>query len=104
MTPNINKLLAARPRPSRFGAPMGDRNVDDAEPGTPLHLQRVRFVDGDYGADGTYWGGYPSEPLWAAFTPSLLTLWYVRAKTRALACEAVIRDLPDAKLIKWTGC
>lgn len=102
MKTNINQLLAAFPRSSRYGAPMGVRNVDGAGPGTRLHLQRIHFVDGDYGPDGTYWGGPPSEPLWAAFTPSLSTLWYVRAKTRALACQAVLSDLPEAKLVRRT--
>ncbi len=56
-TPNINALLRARMRPCQYGAPMGARNYDDAPEGSKKYCQRVRFVDGDYAPDGTYWGG-----------------------------------------------
>lgn len=78
--PDINKLLRARPRPGRYGAPMGAHNRRDAAPGTKLYCQRVRPVDGDYGADGTYWGfGRESAPLYAVFSDDLETLCYYRA-------------------------
>jgi hypothetical protein len=72
---------------------MGARNVDN-EPGpVRLYLQRVPFVDGDYAPDGTYWGGgRGTEPLWAAFTPSLSVCIYVRACTRAVAARAVQQE------------
>lgn len=55
---NINAILAApeHSRSSPRGAPMGASDYMDA-PESKLHLQRIRFVDGDYGPDGTYWGG-----------------------------------------------
>jgi hypothetical protein len=83
-TPDINKLLRARPRDSRYGAAMGARNRYDGEPGARLYCQRVRFVDGDYAPDGTYWGGGRfSSPLYAVFTADLETLAFYRATSRA---------------------
>ena len=79
--PDINKLLRARPRDGRYGAPMGARNRRDAAPGAKLYCQRVRMVDGDYGADGTYWGGgRESVPIYAVFSADLETLCYYRAR------------------------
>ena len=78
--PNINRLLRARPRPGTYGAPLGWTNRRDAPPGTALYCQRVRFVDGDYGPDGTYWGGGRGTlPLYAVFSADLETLCYYRA-------------------------
>lgn len=78
--PNINKLLRARPVSARYGAPMGFRNRRDAPPGTRLYCQRVRPVDGDYSADGTYWGfGRGTAPLYAVFSEDLETLCFYRA-------------------------
>lgn len=95
-TPNINALLRARMRPCQYGAPMGARNYDDAPEGSKKYCQRVRFVDGDYGPDGTYWGGGRGGrdvlPLYAVFTADLETLCYYRAATRrdAIAQYALI--------------
>ena len=84
MTPDINKLLKERPRPCRYGAPMGARSYDEAPKGVLRYCQRVRFVDGDYGPDGTYWGGGRENlSLYAVFTQDLETLCYYRAKNRA---------------------
>ena len=66
---------------------------------SPLYLQRVRFVDGDYAPDGTYWGG-GGAPLWCAFTPDLSTEVYVRARSRAEAFEAVKAECPEATLFR----
>ena len=77
--PDINKLLRARPRPGRYGAPLGARNVYTAAPGAKLYSQRVRFVDGDYASDGTYWGS-GGGPLYAVFSADLETLAYFRAR------------------------
>ena len=85
--PDINRLLRARPRPCRYGAPLGASNYDDAPPDARRYCQRVRFVDGDYGPDSTYWGS-GGGPLYAVFTADLETLCYYRAPTRAAALEA----------------
>lgn len=80
---DINKLLRARPRPCTYGAPMGARNRYDAHPRAKLYCQRVRFIDGDYGPDGTYWGGGRGmDPLYAVFSADLETLAYYRAFDR----------------------
>jgi hypothetical protein len=58
-----------------------------------LHLQRVAMVDGDYGPDGTYWGGGRGTlPLWCAFNgrtpthqPAHGSRLYVRAINRVEA-------------------
>lgn len=85
---DINALLRARPRPCRYGAPLGARDVDTEPEPVPLYLQRVRFTDGDYGPDGTYWGGGRGTlPLWCAFTPSLSVCIYLRAPSRDSAAE-----------------
>ena len=87
-TPNINRLLRARPRPCRYGAPLGASNYDDAPPDARRYCQRVRFVGGDYGPDGTYWGGgIGADALWAVFTADLETLCYYRAWSRAEALQ-----------------
>lgn len=95
MTPNINTILRARPRNCSYGAPMGaiDETPDDLD---TLYLQRIRFVDGDYAPDGTYWGG--GTPLWAAFKPDLSALVYVRAPSRAAAVQAVRDAYPHLDL------
>lgn len=80
---------------------MGDRNItsgfDDK-----LLLRRVRLVDGDYGADGTYWGGGSTADsrLWCAynglsdpdFEPGMGTRIYVRARDRKAAMAAILKD------------
>lgn len=83
----IGKLLKARPRNSRYGAPLGATN--DTSGGVEgLHLQALPVPDG-YGPDGTYWGvgSVKHGHMYAAFTPDLSTLLYVRAKSRSMAAE-----------------
>ncbi len=88
-TPNINTILRAAPVNSRRGAPMGMSNVMDDRATATLYLQRIQLVDGDYAADGTYWGGPPSQPLWCAFSlgqdGAMVNRIFVRAQTRAEA-------------------
>jgi hypothetical protein len=94
---DINAILRADPRPCRYGAPMGDRNHQSQQPGVRCYLQRVRFVDGDYGADGTYWGGGPgNNNLWCAFDAPHAehVRIYVRADNREAAKAAVLEDYP----------
>lgn len=99
-TPDINALLRAHPVNSSRGAPLGASNsVGDLT--QPCHLQRLRLVDGDYGADGTYWGNSPGHgAVWACFTPDLATLIYVRAQTRKQAADAVFEVEPCITFIK----
>ena len=81
---DINAILRADPRSAKHGAPMGDSDtVGDL---ARLHLQRLRFVGGDYGADGTYWGsGTGTNPVWCAFNEEGTTRIYVRAADRDAA-------------------
>jgi len=72
-TPDINQILRADMRHCGRGAPMGDSNRDERDEAEKhsarVYCQRVRFVDGDYGPDGTYWGGgRGTRPLWCIFT------------------------------------
>lgn len=97
-TPNINQILRASCVSSARGAPMGARSRLDA-PEQPLHVQRIRLVDGDYAPDGTYWGGRPSAPLWCAFTPDGANRIYVRAVTRDQAVAAVLAEW-DAEILQ----
>lgn len=93
-TPSINAILRKTPVSCKYGAPMGRRNHCDAD--SPLYLQRILFVDGDYAPDGTYWGG--GSALWCAFNgeddqfaAAAGTQIYVRAVSRADA----MRDILD---------
>lgn len=99
MTPDINQILRKDPRYTKYGAPLGDTNFHLTQ--GPLYLQKVRFEDCDYAADGTYWGG-SDTPLWCAFNgddeeyaAGHGARIYVRAKTREEAKAAVLADFPD---------
>src|ERR1035437_4507846 len=101
MTPNINRILAlpSQCRDSRRGAPMGDSDIAD-DLSEPLYLQRIRFQDGSYGTDGTYWGA--PETMWCAFTVNLFHTHtpvriYVRANNRDLAIMAIEEQYPTVK-------
>lgn len=85
VTPNINRILRADPRSGKYGAPMGASNRA-GHPRGKLYCQRVQFIDGDYGADGTYWGG--NSPLYCVFDAENTTRWYVRASSRREALAA----------------
>jgi len=89
-TPDINKILRADRRSCARGAPMGASDIYDGS--IRLYLQRVRFVDGDYGPDGTYWGYSDGEHLYCAFNgdspgskAGYGTRIYVRAESRSEA-------------------
>lgn len=104
MSLDINRILKNDPRPCRYGAPMGDSDLVDG-PLDRLMLQRVRFVDGDYGPDGTYWGGgRGTEPLWCAFNggddPGMRVRLYVRAKDRRRAIELLQADYPGIAFLR----
>lgn len=95
-TPNINKILRGENRSSASGSPMGAPNDVDTQDDTRVYLQRVRFVDGDYGADGTYWGGgRENPPLYCAFTfngTGTPTRVYARGWDRTEAGRAIVKE------------
>lgn len=94
---NINAILRASPVSAPRSAPMGRANVWSAE-NPAVYVQRVYPVDGDYSADGTYWGMGPgSLPLWCAFNTE--TRVYTRAANRDAAIEALQDDYPDAVVL-----
>jgi len=97
-TPNINTILRNDPRNSRFGAPMGDSDTYDMTP--KLYLQRINFVDGAYGPDGTYWG--MGVPMWCAFNAPAAqgTRVYVRARTREAAKAEVLAKLTSVSFYR----
>jgi hypothetical protein len=99
---DINEILA-RPEhnaSSPHGAQMGRRNQVDGEP-EKLHLQRIRFVDGDYDTGGAYWGGgRDSQPIYCAFSPEDTTndtpiMIFVRAKDRTEAKRKVLEEVNE---------
>lgn len=100
MAPNINQILKDKPVDSQYGAPSGksDRYNGQMSRGSvqpsaqPLYVQKIRFVDGDYAPDGTYWGGRSS--LYCAFNDD--SEIYVRAKNRKEAIERVREKYPNA--------
>ena len=103
-TPDINKILADNPVSATRGAPLGAINFHASN--SPLYLQRLRLVDGDYGADGTYWGATVFNDVWCAFNgedddyaPARGSRIYVRAKNRKEAVEEVKRI---ARTRGWT--
>lgn len=108
-TPDINQILRDAPRSGRYGAPMGASDVYPVnEPWPRLLLQRVRFIDGDYAADGTYWGGgRGTEPLWCAFNgaggdylPGMGVRLYVRGYHRDRAAERLAVSYPDIVFVR----
>lgn len=95
-TPDINKILKASPRNCKFGAPMGAASGIN-NPEFPLYVQKIRLIDGDYAADGTYWGG-SSEPLWCAFSVEGSNRDYIRAVSREEVVKTVLFNWPGAKV------
>jgi hypothetical protein len=103
---DINKILRANMRNCSRGAPMGDSNFRDTE--SRLYLQAIRFVEGDYAPDATYWGGgFGSKRLYCAFNgedadfaPAMGARIYVRAKNRAEAKREISEMYPDAKFYR----
>lgn len=112
METDINKILRDRPRNCSRGAPMGatDFTPVDVDWSRPVRCQRVNFVDGDYGPDGTYWGasdtagyiycafndGQDNDP-YAAATGTRL---YTRAWTYAQAKAKFLERYPQLRFLR----
>ena len=98
MRTDINRILRLDPRPIKYSAPMGDSGYFDAESDTRLYCQRVRFVDGDYGPDGTYWGfGRGENSLYCVFDIEDTCRKYYRAASSKAARELFCENYPDAE-------
>lgn len=108
-TTNINKILRNDRRSMTYGAPMGDSDdFPEDRRNIPLHCQRVYFIDGDYGPDGTYWGASDKAGyIYCAFNggvrddfaPAMGVRVYVRAWTHAQAKAAVRAQYPDTLFV-----
>lgn len=95
---NINSNLRSAPVSAPRGAPRGRANVWSAE-NPAIYVQRVYPVDGDYSADGTYWGMGPGTlPLWSGFNGTHCLVFY-RAQARDGAIDAILIDYPDAEIL-----
>lgn len=102
--PDINKILK-RPEHKGYssrGADMGRGN----EVGEPccLHVQRIKFTDGDYDSGGAYWGG--GSGLYCLFSHEAgvedETMVFVRAGTYAEAIEEAKEILEGRGDEGWT--
>ena len=61
-----------------------------------LHMERLRFVDGDYDQGGAYWGSGPNgSAVYCAYTENCHI--FVRSKSRSEAKEKVREELPAAR-------
>ena len=81
---------------SKYGAPMGRRS----DPvswfcGKKTTIVRVPMVDGDYDGGGAYWGGYPSPPLFCAWS-NLPNDERVVTYVRAASLDAAKKEIPGA--------
>jgi len=99
MRPDINEMLAkpAFKACGPYGSDMGRSSQTQGEP-ERLHLQKMRWVDGDYDTGGAYWGGACGDHIWAAFSgeesendPSVMV--FVRAKHLDEAKRLVLEEL-----------
>lgn len=64
----MNKLSLPS-RYCKFGAPMGQSNQLPIDPFAPVKLQmeKLKWIDGDYICDGTYFGGGSGDYIYCAF-------------------------------------
>lgn len=92
----INAILASENRSSPYGAPMGAASTFN--PDAPaVRLQRLTMIDGDYSADGTYWGA-GNECIGHMFCAwnQKGTRIFVRGLDESAARAHVLRDYPAA--------
>ena len=105
MPTNINKILAEEISCSKYGAQMGRRDdTGDPDRAYKFHLQRVRFVEGDYDAGGAYWGGGLGVPplfcAWCEDEKGGRVRTFIRAKHSAEAKNKVLKIYPNATFYK----
>ena len=93
---NMNQWLKANPRNMARGAPMGCPS-DDIDEGTLVHVEQLKWVDGDYDPSGTYWGYMPGLPMFAiwADVDGQRLCRYCRAKDR----EHAVQHATEAGLV-----
>ena len=88
---------------SRYGAQMGRRDELPSDPEVPvlLHLEALRFEDGDYDQGGAYWGYTPGTLIYCAWTnePERVRIWH-RAAGREAAKAHVQALVPGAMFFR----
>jgi hypothetical protein len=76
-----------------------DTHTDgDREGAIKLVVHHIPFVDGDYDAGGAYWGA--GEPLWRAVEVEGDVEFFLRAKDRWEALEAVRAEYPNVEIVE----
>lgn len=88
------------------GAAMGRRDaIPDSTAAPKLHLEKLRWVDGDYDQGGAYWGrGCSGASIYRAEgeadgVDEQYDI-YVRARTRAEAKQAIRLLIPKARFFR----
>jgi hypothetical protein len=73
-----------------------DTHRDDRWEPIQLVVQHLPFVDGDYDSGGAYWGA--GEPIWRAVEVDGPVEFFLRAKDRWAALEAVREEYPNVNV------
>ena len=76
-----NAWLKLHPRNMTRGAPMGQSD-DNLDPDVKVHIEKLRWEDGDYTLDGTYWGIHGAQLTtipWGQLRGVVLLIWPVAA-------------------------
>ena len=86
---------------SRFGAPMGRRNILPTNPDAPitLRLELLPWVDGDYDEGGAYFGGDEKTHIYWAYgeDDQIQAAVFVRATDADDALHQVLAVIPGAE-------
>lgn len=90
---------------SERGARMGRDNQlpDDHEAPIKLHLEALKWVDGDYDQGGAYWGNSGGTSIYCAWRGDKVEQHvrvFVRASHREQAKKYVLHHLPNAKFYR----
>ena len=85
---------------SSRGADMGRPNLlpDDCNAAIKLHLERLKWVDGDYDEKGCYWGRNYGDFIYCGWADGVQV--FVRAISHFAAKTAVRVILPAAKFYR----
>ena len=101
----MNKLTLPM-RSCKFGAPMGQSNQlpNDCNAPIKLQMEKLKWIDGDYICDGTYFGGGNEDNIYCAFGEESKSGYhfnqvkiFVRAFTRNEAKEEIRNLVPNAR-------
>lgn len=94
MKTKIPKLINVS---NRYGAPMGRNNFIplDIEPNTKLNIRKLKWIDGDYTANGAYWGNTGKDFIYRATgeTETEQVEIFVRAENHKQAKEFVQEEI-----------